>query len=437
MSEPGTGGEAAATVAVDEVVLSTPPPAELQGRIDAPKAGWQLPARNVQIVGWALGREIPAVAAEAWCEGSLVARSAVDIPRPDLELAFPGAPGAATGGFRLAPPLFGLAGAVEIEVRAVLADQRRVPIATVRGRRLWRAHPEQDRAELVSVVIPCFGQAHFLPQAIESALDQTHPQVQVIVVDDGSLDNTSAVAGRYTGVRVIRRENGGLASARNAGLAEARGEWVVFLDADDRLLPGALAAGLAALAARPDAAFAAGRYLAAAADGSLLDTEAFGGAQRDPYEALLRSNWTGMPATCVFRRDLVQAVGGFDHGVSAAADYDLCLRLARAHAVASHDEPVAVYRRYSTSMSADSAAMLAAVMTALRRQRGGLREPRRLRTARREGRRFWRGDYGEPAVTDTRVALRELRLRRTARNVRVLARNHPAGLLALARAPRA
>src|SRR5215207_9860716 len=115
-------------------------------------------------------------------------------------------------------------------------------------------------AGLVSVVIPCYNQAHFLGEAIESVLDQSYPNFEIIVVDDGSPDDTSEVAGRYPEVRLVRQENRGLAGARNAGLSYSEGEYVVFLDADDRLLPEALEAGLKCLKAHSECAFASGRY---------------------------------------------------------------------------------------------------------------------------------------------------------------------------------
>ena len=87
----------------------------------------------------------------------------------------------------------------------------------------------------MTVMIPCYNQARFLGEAIESVLSQSHPDF-VVVVDDGSTDNTSEVASSYGQVRLIRQENRGLAAARNRGLSEARGEYVVFLDSDDRLL---------------------------------------------------------------------------------------------------------------------------------------------------------------------------------------------------------
>jgi len=91
---------------------------------------------------------------------------------------------------------------------------------------------------VVSIVITCFNEERFLPEAIESALSQIYPFVETIVVDDGSTDGSVKVAARYEPrVTVVRKVNGGLSSARNAGIEAAAGEYVTFLDADDILLP--------------------------------------------------------------------------------------------------------------------------------------------------------------------------------------------------------
>src|SRR5918993_3738999 len=147
------------------------------------------------------------------------------------------------------------------------------------GRRMEevRLVPREERdlekvaGPLVTVVIPCYNQAHFLTEAIESVLSQSYPNFEVVVVDDGSTDDTSEVASRYPQkVRLIRQENRGLAGARNTGIGHARGEYLVFLDADDRLLPKALEVGIEQLEAHPECAFVSGHCRWISGDGSPL-----------------------------------------------------------------------------------------------------------------------------------------------------------------------
>jgi len=111
----------------------------------------------------------------------------------------------------------------------------------------------------VAIVIPCYRQKRFLEAAISSALQQTIPPAEVIVVDDGSDEDLSNIADRH-GVRLLRQENRGLAGARNTGLRAAASDRIVFLDADDKLRPEAIAAGLACFREHPGVAFVYGGF---------------------------------------------------------------------------------------------------------------------------------------------------------------------------------
>jgi glycosyltransferase involved in cell wall biosynthesis len=111
---------------------------------------------------------------------------------------------------------------------------------------------------LVSVIIPCYKQARYLPESIESGLAQTHRGVEVVVVDDGSPDNAAEVAARYPNVVYLRQENSGIAEARNAGFRVSRGDYLMFLDADDRLTPNAAEAHLRCFRENPAAGFVVG-----------------------------------------------------------------------------------------------------------------------------------------------------------------------------------
>lgn len=118
------------------------------------------------------------------------------------------------------------------------------------------AHAE-DAVPLVSIVIPCHNYGRFLAEAIESALHQTHPRCEVIVIDDGSTDDSKAVASRYANaVRLLSQSDEGVERAVNRGVSEAEGEYVARLDADDVFEPTYIEELITALHRSPDAAFA-------------------------------------------------------------------------------------------------------------------------------------------------------------------------------------
>ena len=146
-------------------------------------------------------------------------------------------------------------------------------------------HPER-----VSVIIPCFNQGRFLPDAIKSVLAQTYRDLEVLVMDDGSTDDTGEVASTYPMVRLLQQRNQGVATARNAALRESTGGYLVFLDADDRLLPYALDVGIDALAARPSCAFAAGHCRFIGPDGTTLAQMPSSTQKSDSREFILVQN---------------------------------------------------------------------------------------------------------------------------------------------------
>jgi glycosyltransferase involved in cell wall biosynthesis len=163
---------------------------------------------------------------------------------------------------------------------------------------------------LVSVVIPCYNQADFLAEAIESALAQTHSPIEVLVVNDGSMDRTAEVAARFPSVRYIDRENGGAPRARNDGLRACSGELVLFLDADDRLLPDAVRRGVSALESHPEWALVTGHVRRIDGSGAVVDTPAQHHAGGDQFVALLRSNYIWTPGAVLYRRAVLESWGG-------------------------------------------------------------------------------------------------------------------------------
>lgn len=262
----------------------------------------------------------------------------------------------------------------------------------------------------VSVVIPCYRQAHFLGEAIESVLAQTTPAAEIIVVDDGSPDDTRGVVARYESdekVRYLWQANQGLSGARNTGLRASTGDYVAFLDADDRLLPEALEAGLACFSQHPEAAFVAGGYRLVTPDGVPFGEPTCPDTSKASYAAFLRENAIGMHAAVLYRRAAVAAAGGFDPSLPACEDYDLYLRIARTAPIAFHRAVVAEYRRHDAGMSADAGRMMRAMHTVLKAQRPHVKHDTHLRAALREGLRTWTGYYSRPLLAQIKTHLRD------------------------------
>jgi glycosyltransferase involved in cell wall biosynthesis len=212
----------------------------------------------------------------------------------------------------------------------------------------------------ITVVTPAYNSAEFIAEAIDSVLAQDHPVLEMIVVDDGSTDDTRAVVEAYAGrgVRLLTQANQGSAAARNLGIEHARGRWIAFLDADDVWWSKKLSTQMRALAST-NHGLAYSRFLRWQPDseGCYPDAESLF-AQR-PAEALSDGALvTGWPyaellldcivwtSTVVVQKAALDRAGRFDHALRKGQDYDLWLRLARDVSMIGVDEPCALYRRH-------------------------------------------------------------------------------------------
>lgn len=226
-----------------------------------------------------------------------------------------------------------------------------------------------DKKGLVSIVIPCYNQAHFLSKAIESILNQTYQNFEIIVVNDGSTDETSQIAKSYSNIQLIEQENQGLAKSRNNGLANCKGEFVVFFDADDKLLPKALEIGVSALKNRPDCVFVSGFCQRISYEGDYLPTPQPNIDESDYYRALLRTNFIWAPSNAMYRRNIFEKTSAFNTELSPAADYEIYLRIARLFPIYHHSHIITEYRQHQTSMSKKFDLMLKNVLAVLEMQR--------------------------------------------------------------------
>jgi len=208
----------------------------------------------------------------------------------------------------------------------------------------------------VSVIIPTYNRSELLQVAIESVLAQTYPHIEIIVVDDGSTDDTATVMAQYAGrVTYLRQTNRGVAAARNTGFRAASGQYLTFLDDDDLILPAKVERQVQVLSSRPKVGLVHCRYYYADGNGDPLDKVGLL-PEGEVLKDLLCGNFIWMGAPLIRRRCLEQ-VGLFDEGIpSVSADWDLWLRIALAgYPFACVQEPLGAYRTQQDSMLADVA----------------------------------------------------------------------------------
>ena len=208
----------------------------------------------------------------------------------------------------------------------------------------------------LSVIIPAYNYAHFLGACLHSVQSQSEVDLEVLVVDDGSLDDTAALVAATPGVGYIHQSNQGLSAARNTGLKHSSGEYVLFLDADDLLAPASLAARLKFLRAH------CARGLSVCRTRQFYTTDAAGqttgGApwllpSSDLALRLLHFN-IAPPHAWLLHREVADAVGWFDTSLRACEDYDYWLRaLAAGHEPLYSPAGLVYYRKHKDSMSAD------------------------------------------------------------------------------------
>ena len=223
----------------------------------------------------------------------------------------------------------------------------------------------------VSIVIPAYNNSKFLPAAIESVLEQSYTQIEIIVVDDGSIDDTKLVCDRYPTVRYIYQRNQGVSVARNTGARASQGRYLVFLDSDDRLLPAAIEIGVAAIERRPEVGFVFGRYLyqLVGADGTYTTEQTFEGQPTVADYASILADRHRIQCGCVlFDRRAFESVGGFDPDLWALEDLNLLLRIAREFPVYFHGAIVSEYRITDRNVSSQSAKMLVGALATHRLQ---------------------------------------------------------------------
>ena len=216
----------------------------------------------------------------------------------------------------------------------------------------------QPSEPLVSVIIPAYNQARYLRQSIDSTLAQTYKRFEVIVVDDGSTDETSSIAASYgSRIRYIRQENLGLGGARNSGIRVAQGEYVALLDADDMWEPNYLNVISSLIVENPGASVYYCQAQSIDENGNRLP-QYIGypieplNTSTDMYKAVLKSNFI-IPSTTTIRRQIFLDYGYFDQTLRSCQDWDLWIRISPDNTFVGTKDVLVQYRVHGESLSAN------------------------------------------------------------------------------------
>lgn len=220
--------------------------------------------------------------------------------------------------------------------------------------RVQNPKPKTQNRPRVAAIIATYNYGRFLGEAIESVLGQTRRPDEIVVVDDGSTDDTAEVVARYAheGVRYIYKDNSGVSSARNRGIRETTSELIAFLDADDKWLPEKIELQVRHLKQHSEVGLVTGSEWETDEGGRRvwrLDRKPLASAYL--YPRILVENAIGSPSLVMVRRSCLERVGLFDEAIGLAQDWDLWIRITKDCAIGVLGEPLILYRRHGASMS--------------------------------------------------------------------------------------
>ena len=227
----------------------------------------------------------------------------------------------------------------------------------------------------VSIITPAWNAVEYIEPAIESVRAQTFADWELIVVDDGSTDDTGGIVARHASVdpriRLVSQPNAGVAAARNHALRLASGQFCLFFDSDDVLMPEFIARQMAVFERYPDTSLVTGNglYLGGPFDGQPA-RPLVSGTPAVPLARIIADE-QAMFIMTMFRRSVVERIGGFDESLRTNEDYDFFLRAAAAGLIVRRNpQPLAMYRVRPGSLSRDRVRMIRGMLVVYRKTRG-------------------------------------------------------------------
>ncbi len=271
---------------------------------------------------------------------------------------------------------------------------------------------------LISLIIPCYNHGRYLQEAFESIYSKGYSNIEIIVVDDGSTDNTKEATEKNAGIKYIYQDNKGLSAARNIGIKNSLGEFLIFLDADDWLLPDAIITNLKFLKEHPESAFVSGGYRLVFMDSDKV-TDTTYEVHADHYVHFLESNYIGMHAAVMYQRWVFDEFD-FEETLRSCEDYDLYLRISKKYPVFHHNKIIAAYRMHGSNMSSNIPMMLKGVLNVLENQKEDLKTPAQKK-AYAKGRFNWKEYY----CTELYEKLNETKAKASPAELLILAKYYP------------
>jgi len=221
---------------------------------------------------------------------------------------------------------------------------------------------------LVSIIIPSYNHAEYLPKAFNSIKNQTYSNIEIILMDDGSTDHTKEVISQYDDIQYIYQENAGLSAARNNAILHTNGEYILFLDADDWLYPEALNSHISYFLQDPDLYFVSGSHMKVFVEENKFFQNGAYDISENNFVSILQHHYISHPAAVLFHRKTFDLYR-FDDNFKSCQDYDIYLTIARNHKVLHHSNLVSAYRQHSSNMSSNHANMLKEILLVLEKHR--------------------------------------------------------------------
>jgi len=241
---------------------------------------------------------------------------------------------------------------------------------------------KKERIPAVSIILPTYNRAHLVGKAIQSVLNQTYQDFELIVVDDGSVDNTVEVVKSFNDprIRYLRHEkNKGGAAARNTGIKAARGRYIAFQDSDDEWLPEKLEKQIRAFETAPPEVGVVYTGFYRLQDGKKIYIPSSGVTQKegDIFNSLIKGNFVTTQAVLV-KKECFEKAGMFDEDVSRLQDWELFIRISKYYHFKCIDEPLVIAYHQPVSISTNRNALVEALRLILKKHFESLKKDRRI-----------------------------------------------------------